>query len=110
MYSMCLFTYMYRYVKLWIKKCQSETDDEYEKKVYAVVINYYPTNNDKMNNHLSSEITEHKKTTTCWHGQELTWDGHNHVALLNSKSYITLNWAFHLREWNVYSRLICNVP
>ena len=94
-----------------MKKCQSETDDEYEKKVYAVVINYYPTNNDKMNNHLSSEITEHKKTTTCWHYmvlqiKELTRDRHNHVALLNSKSYITLNWAFHFREGNLYIILI----
>ena len=101
----------YTWTVLWIKKCQSETDDEYEKKVYAVVINYYPTNNDNMSKHLSSEITEHKKTTTCWHYmvlyiKELTWGGHNQVALLNSKSYITLNWAFHFREWNVYTIIV----
>ena len=44
------------------KKCQSETDDEYEKKVYVVVFNYYPTNNDKSRN---TKRQRHADTIWC---------------------------------------------
>jgi hypothetical protein len=43
---------------LCIKKYQSETDDEYEKKVYVVVFNYYPINSDKSLSMLKNVVVD----------------------------------------------------